>query len=441
MSELPENWEETSFGEVVRSVAINDKKLPRKQYKTSGKFPVVDQGQDFIGGYSDDANRVVDEDLPLIIFGDHTRIFKFLNRPFVPGADGVKVLKPLGVDEKWLYHIAHALEFPDKGYARHFQHLKKARLLVPPLPEQRRIVNRIEELFSRLDAGVAALRHAKAQLQRYRQSVLTAAVTGQLTQAWREQHPDTEPAGELLERILKQRREQWSGRGKYTEPILDLPGSLPTLPASWIWSTSGYLFDCIVPNRDKPKSFTGATPWITLPDFEGPIVIDHAVDRVGLTSAEIQSSRARVVPAGSVIMSCIGRFGLSAVLGKDAVINQQLHAFLVPESLPARYFAYCLKAQKAFMESIATSTTIAYLNKSNCNRVPIALPPLEEQHQIVAEVEARTTAIDHLEAEINRQITRSNRLRQSTLASAFSGRLVGHHHDDHHQEQHQKAYA
>ena len=236
MREVPENWEETSFGEVVRSVAINDKKLPKKQYATGGKFPVVDQGQEFIGGYSDDADRVVDEDLPLIIFGDHTRIFKFLNRPFVPGADGVKVLKPVGVDEKWLYHIAHALEFPDKGYARHFQHLKKARLLVPPFPEQRRIVARIEELFSRLDAGVAALRHAKAQLQRYRQSVLAAAVTGQLTQAWREQHPNTEPAAELLERILKLRPGEWTGRGKYKTPTPPDTEGLPDLPATWSWT-------------------------------------------------------------------------------------------------------------------------------------------------------------------------------------------------------------
>ena len=90
----------------------------------------------------------------------------------------------------------------------------------PPLPEQRRIVARIEELFSRLDAGVAALRHAKAQLQRYRQSVLAAAVTGQLTEAWREQHPDTEPAEELLERILSERRKNWNGQRNFVEPAI-----------------------------------------------------------------------------------------------------------------------------------------------------------------------------------------------------------------------------
>lgn len=301
---------------------------------------------------------------------------------------------------------------------------KTLELPVAPLPEQRRIVARIEELFSRLDTGVTALRHAKAQLQRYRQSVLAAAVTGQLTQAWREQHTDTEPAEELLERILKQRREEWSGRGKYKEPALELPDVLPALPETWTWSTSGHLFDCIVPNRDKPKSFTGDVPWVTLPDFDGRGVIDRALDGTGLTQTEIEDSRARLVPKGSVIMSCIGRFGLAAVLGRDAVVNQQLHAFLIPDDLPARYFAYSLQAQRAFMESIATSTTIAYLNKSNCNRVPVALPPLAEQHQIVAEVEARTTDIDHLEAELDHQITRANRLRQSILSSAFSGKLV-----------------
>ena len=112
--------------------------------------------------------------------------------------------------------------------------LSEVAVPIPPLPEQRRIVARIEELFSRLDAGVAALRHAKAQLQRYRQSVLAAAVTGQLTQAWREQHLDTEPAKEFLKRILKKRREQWDGRGKYKEPIEPATERGGEIPDGWV---------------------------------------------------------------------------------------------------------------------------------------------------------------------------------------------------------------
>ena len=97
---LPQGWTETTFGEVVSNVSINEKKLPKGQYSESGKFPVVDQGQQFIGGYTNDEQKVVSEDLPLLVFGDHTRAFKFLDQPFVPGADGVKVLKPLGVNPK-----------------------------------------------------------------------------------------------------------------------------------------------------------------------------------------------------------------------------------------------------------------------------------------------------------------------------------------------------
>ena len=105
-SELPNGWTGTTFGALVSAVSTNEKKLPKGEYLASGRFPVVDQGQQFIGGYSDDEAKVISADLPLLVFGDHTRTFKYLDRPFVPGADGVKVLKPLGVNAKWLYEIA-----------------------------------------------------------------------------------------------------------------------------------------------------------------------------------------------------------------------------------------------------------------------------------------------------------------------------------------------
>ena len=203
VKKLLDGWYETTFGEVVRNISINDKKLPKVQYSEAGTFPVIDQGQKIVDGYCDDEDRVVSEDLPLIVFGDHTRIFKFLNRPFVPGADGVKVLKALGVNDKWLYHIAHALDFPNKGYARHFQHLKNARLLVPSLPEQCHIVVEIEKqltFFEELDTALyQQLRRADA----LRQSILKAAFSGQLVQ----RDPSDEPTSVLLDRIRAERKQ------------------------------------------------------------------------------------------------------------------------------------------------------------------------------------------------------------------------------------------
>ncbi|MEI6149694.1 MAG: hypothetical protein WCS01_11390, partial [bacterium] len=222
---LPNGWTETTFGAIVSPVSVNEKKLPKGEYLESGRFPVVDQGQKFIGGYSNDETLVISDDLPLLVFGDHTRAFKYLNQPFVAGADGVKVLKPIGVDAKWLYEIAHVLEFPDKGYARHYQHLKAAKLFVPSLPEQRRIVAEIEKQFTRLEAGVSALKRVQTNLKRYRAAVLKAACEGKLvpTEAElqksgsgvsplkqsRDGSATFETGEQLLKRILSERRTNW----------------------------------------------------------------------------------------------------------------------------------------------------------------------------------------------------------------------------------------
>src|SRR5690606_37848876 len=127
-------------------------------------------------------------------------------------------------------------------------------LPLAPLDEQRRIVAKIEELFSDLDAGVAALERAKAKLKRYRAAVLKAAVEGRLTAEWRMQQPDFEPASKLLERILKERRRKWeeeqlrkyeaqgkkppkNWKDKYKEPEPVDASDLPPLPEGWCWAS------------------------------------------------------------------------------------------------------------------------------------------------------------------------------------------------------------
>jgi len=200
--------------------------------------------------------------------------------------------------------------------------------------------------------------------------------------------------------------------------------SNPTLPAGWSRTTTGALCDCIVPNRDKPKTFTGSIPWITLPDLASTFVVHSSRAGLGLTEEEVRLYRARVIPKGSVVMSCVGRFGISAVLGQEAVINQQMHAFLVPNELSAEYLAYCIQTQREFMEKNAAATTIAYLNQEKCNSIPIALPPLAEQRRIVAELERRFSVIDALEAQVIANLKRARQLRQAVLRCAFEGSLV-----------------
>jgi Restriction endonuclease S subunits len=107
----------------------------------SGKYPVIDQGQAFVAGYCDDANKLVKDELPFVIFGDHTRCFKFVDFPFILGADGTKVLKPNSklFDPKFYYFALLSLDVPNRGYNRHFKLLKEIKIPKPELPEQQRI--------------------------------------------------------------------------------------------------------------------------------------------------------------------------------------------------------------------------------------------------------------------------------------------------------------
>jgi len=118
---------------------------------------------------------------------------------------------------------------------------------LPPRPEQDRIVAKLEETFTQLEAGVAELGNAKAQLKRYRAAVLKSAVEGELTREWREAHQgEIEPAETLLARILSARWEKWEsegGRGNYNEPTAPNTDDLPELPDGWVWASVAQLAD------------------------------------------------------------------------------------------------------------------------------------------------------------------------------------------------------
>ena len=171
------------FKTLVTKIPIpNDKKIKQKSYLQMENLAIIDQGLSFIGGYTNDTSYQLDFDLPVIVFGDHTCCVKYLTFPFAAGADGIKVLKPcINVLPKYLYYGTQYLVLclPDRGYARHYQHIEKMELPVPPIAEQQRIVTRIEELFSELDSAVETLQKTKQQLSVYRKSVLQDAFLGE----------------------------------------------------------------------------------------------------------------------------------------------------------------------------------------------------------------------------------------------------------------------
>ncbi|HEX8177772.1 MAG TPA: restriction endonuclease subunit S [Pyrinomonadaceae bacterium] len=135
-------WDKRPFLDVFEDKSGGNIKTPQSEYLKEGAFPIVDQGKSLIGGYTNDSERVCKTKPPVIIFGDHTRCFKYVDFPFAMGADGVKVLKPkINVDAKYLFRYLNTLRLPDAGYDRHFKYLKRIQITYPIDPdEQRRIV-------------------------------------------------------------------------------------------------------------------------------------------------------------------------------------------------------------------------------------------------------------------------------------------------------------
>lgn len=144
---FPAHWKVLPFTDAVKDATSGNKKLPKQKYSVEGIYPVVDQGQAQFGGYTDEESLLCKSSNPTIVFGDHTRSFKYVTVPFVLGADGAKVLEPKieNLDKRFLFHYLKQLNIESAGYSRHFKFLKETFVPVPPLDEQKRIATILDK--------------------------------------------------------------------------------------------------------------------------------------------------------------------------------------------------------------------------------------------------------------------------------------------------------
>ena len=186
---VPGNWCWIHLLDSFYNYTDSKKKIPQKEYIKDGDIAVVDQGQDLVGGYTNDRELAFSGDLPVIIFGDHTRCIKYIDFPFAQGADGVKVLKPKPFfDAKAFYYAFQNVNIPNMGYRRHFPLFDQYTIPLPPLAEQQRIVDRIESLFAKLDEAKQKAQDALDSFETRKAAILHKAFTGELTAQWRKAH-------------------------------------------------------------------------------------------------------------------------------------------------------------------------------------------------------------------------------------------------------------
>ena len=186
---LPENWCWLKLVESFDNHTDSKKKIKQKDYLVKGRLAVVDQGQELIGGYTNDVEKSYSGTLPVVIFGDHTRCIKFVDFPFAQGADGVKVLRPKPFYlPKAFYYALQSVNIPNLGYRRHFPLFNKFSIPLPPFAEQQRIVDRIESLFAKLDEAKEKAQAVVDSFEARKAAILHKAFTGELTAKWREEH-------------------------------------------------------------------------------------------------------------------------------------------------------------------------------------------------------------------------------------------------------------
>ena len=440
-------WIPIPYKEAIDKISTNNKKIKQKEYISNGKYPVIDQGQDFIGGFTNDESKLLNCTLPALVFGDHTKIVKLVNYKFAPGADGVKVVVPRKFFNAKLFESFTkilALKIPDKGYARHFQYIEKSKIPLPPLPEQRAIVSKIEQLFSDLDNGIENFEKAQEQLKRYRQSVLKIACEGKLVpteaELARADGRDYEPAGVLLARILKERREKWEvekkrkGRksAKYKEPAASDVSDLPGLPEGWCWTTGDAIFWFVT---------SGSRGWAKYYSDSGPIFLrvgnlDHDSTAIDLSNiqrvqppAGAEGNRTCII-VGDVLISITADIGMIALVPEDieeAYINQHVALARPVSTISPSYLAWFLSSQeggqKQFLKLQRGATKMG-LGLDDIRAVNVPLPPLPEQRRIVTELERRLSLCDKMEATIAESFEKAESLRQSILKKSFEGKLL-----------------
>ena len=155
---LPQGWVKAGFKDIYQTISSRDYQIQQRDIINEGLYPVVSQSSNYIEGYYNNKEKLLDVTAPMLIFGDHTRVVKYIDFPFVIGADGVKVIKPL-INDKFAYYLLlyTSQHIDNKGYSRHFQFIAKANYCIPPLREQTHIVKTLETLFETINTITAEL--------------------------------------------------------------------------------------------------------------------------------------------------------------------------------------------------------------------------------------------------------------------------------------------
>lgn len=365
-------WDQIAFGEAITKSKVGKaNKIPSADIHLNGRFPVIDQGQSFIAGYTDDEERVVPEtQLPLIIFGDHTRAVKYVDFPFVLGADGTVPIKPDEelFDPRFFYYALLDQDIPSRGYNRHFTLLKDKVLPRPPLPDQREIagvLNRAEEAVMNQDRMVLL---------------------------------STELRDAVLSRAIGDEIRDWE-RVRIASLGRLVTGTTPKTKVAVYYA--------------PPE-----IPFIAPADIGARREILDSARRISKAGLGVS----RPLPAKSVLCVCIGssigKVGMTTAA--VSATNQQINAIICNDEYDPTFVYYLLLYLSNYWRNFATLGPMPLLSKGAFGEIEVPVPPDKQQQHAIAEL--LTAADRKLQSHIA-QRGLANELFRSLLQSVMRGKI------------------
>jgi len=455
---MKEDWVEAEFESLLNYIQPTNYIVKSTNYNDSYQTPVLTPGKSFIKGYTDEKDGIF-EDLPAIIFDDFTTASRYVNFPFKVKSSAMKILKPTSelVNLKYVFSAMQITDVRSDTHKRYWISVfAKEKISLPPLPEQRAIVAKIEQLFSELDNGIANLKTAQEKLEIYRQAVLKKAFEGELTKTWREQQSDLPSADELLEQIKHERQRHyeqqladwekavkaWEIGGKEGRKPVRPKGNkvihngsnnfkynnnLPSLWKMVSFSELGYWTGGGTPAKSNREFWTnGNILWISPKDMKTKL-IKNTIDKIN--DIAVNKSSAKYIEKNSLLFvvrsGILRRILPVSITTQRSTVNQDIQA-LTPYLVNSQYlYWFAISNELDIRNNCAKDgTTVESIETSLLKAYPVTLCSLQEQTQIVQEIESRLSVCDKLSDTLKDQLKKAEALRQSILKKAFEGRLL-----------------
>ena len=459
-SDLPQGWKWVTLNDIAN--IKYGKNLAIKSLLENGKHPVF--GANGIIGYYN-VYHYETEQVLISCRGAYSGTINY-SPPKCFITNNSLVLDIINKDITYKKYLYYSLQSIDKtklvtGTAQPQVTVQNAsHLLVPlpPLPEQHRIVEKIEELFSELDNGVASLKKALEQLKTYRQAVLKWAFEGKLTEKWRNTHQDSlEDADTLLEQIKAERKrhyqqqledwkqalKEWENNGKETKKPTkpqqpkDLPpltkeelGNLPSLPNGWMWTNfCNVTYKIGDIDHKMPRDYPNGYPYLSTGNLQQDGIIDFENAKT-ISPEDFDRLSLKIQPQrGDIIFPRYGTIGRNFLVNFDKKFLVSYSCAIIKNITKIMnekfVFYYSLSPYiKKEIKRYVKETTQANIGIASIESFVFPLCSELEQTQIVQEIESRLSVCDQLEATLTENLNKAEALRQSILKRAFEGKLV-----------------